>query len=173
MFKNSRVDINAVTLQTLELSINDHEKLYRKLSQGFGKDSLRELISQLKAFRHHKYMITFIDKMGFSLWWNFDNIVFIEYLLIEERFRHQGVGSSIIDSIKKEGKIIVLEVERNNEVIDFYQMNGFVLNKLNYNPIHINDYVPPDYILMSYNRELLPEEYQDFLRTISKKELQF
>ena len=103
MFKNSRVDINAVTLQTLELSINDHEKLYRKLSQGFGKDSLRELISQLKAFRHHKYMITFIDKMGFSLWWNFDNIVFIEYLLIEERFRHQGVP--LLIRLKKKGKL--------------------------------------------------------------------
>ena len=173
MYKNSRMDINAVTVCTSQLPQKSHERIYRKLEQGFGKNNLREFSSQLGAFRHIKYNITFIDKCGFALWWDFDNIIFVEYILIEELFRHQGIGSTIIDSIKKEGKMIVLEVEQGSETIGFYQINGFVCNKVNYNPIHINNYVPPKYMLMSYNRELLPEEYQDFINTISNKELQF
>jgi len=95
--------------------------------------------------------------IGFILWWDFENIRYIEHLAILPQLRNKGYGQCIIKRFtSKPEPPILLEVEHpdteiNKRRIDFYQRMGFVANKYEYKQPPYKksgNYVP--LILMTY-----------------------
>lgn len=67
------------------------------------------------------------------LYAEFPTFLFIDYLLIRPETRGKGVGTKVLEKLKKKGKTILLEVEpvdREDEDtvkrVHFYRKNGFV-----------------------------------------------
>ncbi|MFC4075909.1 GNAT family N-acetyltransferase [Salinithrix halophila] len=66
------------------------------------------------------------------LYGEFRNFIFVDYLLVSGKTRGKGVGSQVIEKLKKKGKAIILEVEEPDPAqpdtkkrIHFYEKNGF------------------------------------------------
>ena len=79
--------------------------LLKRLSDNFPATELRSKTSQQKAFSHNKYWISYIEDenqnlLGFMLWWDFNQIRFIEYLFVEKDCRHNGIGSELLKRFK-------------------------------------------------------------------------
>ncbi len=92
----------------------------------------------MKLFKNLNYNFDIIIKeeklIGFLLWWEFDNLRYIEYFATAERIRNKGYGKLIMEKfIKRSQKPILLEVELPESVIkkrriNFYERLGFQLN---------------------------------------------
>lgn len=167
------MDRKVITKKTCDLLQSDCDLLYHKLSHEFDNSLLRPMKSQRLAFKHKDYRITYIEDYGFGLWWCFDEFTFVEYLIVEKEFRGQGVGSIILNAIKRTGLLVILEIDTRSNVLYFYLRNNFKECLLDYSPIQINETPQHKLKLMSYNHALSIDEYNVFLKKISSDELQF
>lgn len=167
------MDKNIITVKTTDLATETRAIIYRELTNTFDSSLLRRRTSQEKAFNHKFYRATLSGNTGFVLWWDFPKSAFIEYLWVHKDYRMQGLGTKLINTVKDQGKIVILETNPHDSVVAFHEKNGFMTNSFVYSPIQINDLPPSDLVLMSYNRQLTAEEYQEFIRLISSEELQF
>ena len=107
--------------------------------------------------------------IGFILWWNFENVAYIEHLATLPRLRGRGYGQHILKRFTSKPKIpILLEVEHpdtemNRRRIDFYQRMGFIVNEYEYKqPPYkkCGDYVP--LMLMTYPDVISKEDIEFF-----------
>ena len=169
---DNTMDNDILTIPSMNLSTEIQVNYYGKLQREFSQSLLRPLIGQLSAFCHQQYRITYFNK-GIVLWWDFPKFAFIEYLLVYREYRRQGFGSSLLNTVKNRGKLVVLEVDPNDSVCSFYVKNGFIMNNHFYSPIQINNVPPPRLCLMTCDRELSLPEYKMFIEIISSEELQF
>ncbi len=167
------MDKRVVTKSTANLSESEQRKLYEILLGTFDISFLRTMDSQLLAFRHKDYQVTYVGSQGMCLWWSFKEFAFIEYLLIKEEYRHQGLGRQIINAIKTCNKCIVVEVDIRENVDAFYEKNGFKKCIFFYEPIQINEIPQKELMLMSFDHSLSEDEYKRFINQISEDELQF
>lgn len=104
----------------------------------FPLEERRLIDSQVKLFKNLNYNFDIIIKeeklIGLLLWWEFDNLRYIEYFATAKRIRNKGFGKLIIEKfIKRSQKPILLEVELpKSEIkqrrINFYERLGFQLN---------------------------------------------
>lgn len=167
------MDKKIITVQTSNLPNAIIDFIIQLLHNEFDDYLLRKNNSQLLAFKHSDYMISYIDNIGFSLWWNFEDFIFIEYIVILEKYRNQGYGSIILGAIKDYGKLIILEVETDSQLKKFYEINNFFSCHTPYSPIQINEKPQASLSLMSHNHELSQAEFEIFFNKISSDELQF
>ena len=167
------MDKEIITKQTLELPLNIREQVFHALESEFEQNSIRKMKSQMLAFSHNLYMISYVENKGFVLWWNFPQFIFIEYILVNDLFRNTGVGTSLLNMIKCLDRLAILEVERDGPEIEFYEKNGFYLSKIHYHPIRLNELPTSDLQLMSYDHVLSNIEYNMFMKAISSSDLQF
>lgn len=110
-------------------------KLYKK---SFPPEERRQLRTQKKIMNHQQYrfeLITVDDMfVGFILWWEFNDIRYIEHLATLPRLRGKGYGQRILERfVSESNKLVLLEVEHPTDDISrrrigFYQRTGFVLN---------------------------------------------
>lgn len=104
----------------------------------FPLEERRSLDSQVNVFKNLNYYFDVIIEdgkfIGFLLWWDFDNLRFIEYFATVESIRNKGFGKLIIETfLKRSQKPIILEVELpdsniRERRIEFYKRLGFHLN---------------------------------------------
>lgn len=167
------MDKKVITKRTCDLLDSDYELLYNQLSDGFDISFLRHYRSQKLAFKHKDYRISYVEGRGFCLWWNFDVFSFIEYLIVDKNYRNKGIGSILINAVKDVERLIIIEIESNNNVLNFYTKNGFQECFFDYNPIQINETPQLGLKLLTYDHALSKEEYGDFICKISSSELQF
>ncbi len=72
---------------------------------------------------------------AFSFWFTTKNGIRIEKLAVDERLAGRGVGSSILDSIKKKydtGDIVLRVSKKNSDAIRFYEKRGFKITRDNH-----------------------------------------
>ena len=168
------MDKDVITRKTSDLSTAECKQLIERLSDEFENDYLRKMHSQLSVFKHKDYRMSYIGGKGFILWWEFDDLVFIEYLLVCKQYRNQGFGSKLLNAVKQLNRVVILEVESENKSLKhFYSKNGFKESAIKYEPIQINEGVQCGLELMSFNHELSIQEYDLFISIISADELQF
>jgi hypothetical protein len=167
------MDKRVITKRTVDISELKYSDLYDMLSYEFDKTFLRRIESQILAFRHRDYRVSYIDKCGFGLWWCFERFSFLEYIVIEKMNRGQGMGSLILNAIKSQSNLVIVEVHIGDKVKDFYLKNGFKECQMDYFPIQINEEPQKGLMLMSYNHTLSEAEYSAFIKKISMDELQF
>ncbi|QSO48957.1 GNAT family N-acetyltransferase [Alicyclobacillus mengziensis] len=105
---------------------------YDRLSNYFPDHELKhegqmnELIDDHEAYKVHEdedFVVTYAD---------FPDFIFIDYLLVSPKTRGKGTGTKVLDTFKKRGKTIILEVEPPDaddtdtlKRIRFYEKNGF------------------------------------------------
>ena len=166
------------TTKTSIIKTNFLEKIIDLLKETFSNCELRSDESQKKAFLHTNYRISYCmcndDIVGFVLWWDFDSIIFVEYLCVANNYQHNYIGSSLLDSLTTIRKMIVVEVAKDKNKKKFYKNNNYVYNKRKYDPIPLNnDSNVNNYYIFSYKRALTNLEYSSFVRTIHLEEYQF
>ena len=167
------MDKKPITLNTNCLSEENLSAIYKELSLNFDNSLLRLPRSQLKALKHQNYKISYIDNIGMSLWWLFDEFAFIEYLMIKEEHRNKGFGCLLLDEIKTYGKCTIVEVEVKSSVANFYKKNGFKQCLIKYVPVQINENPQEGLFLMSYDHMLSKDEFNRFMKKIRQDDLQF
>ena len=136
-------------------------KVWNLYKKSFPPEERRQLRTQRKVMGNPLYHFELItdnnEFIGFILWWDFENIKYIEHLAILPRLRNKGYGQRIIKRFTSKPKsTILLEVEHPNTEINkrrmvFYQRIGFVVNEYEYKqPPYkkCGNYVP--LILMTY-----------------------
>ncbi|NQF12844.1 GNAT family N-acetyltransferase [Brevibacillus sp. HB1.3] len=106
---------------------------YDRLNEYFPEYEMKKE-GQIQALIRETDIYHKVDTDKFLLLYaEFPTFIFIDYLLINPATRGQGIGTKVIQTLKKRGKDIILEVEpidRNDEDsikrVHFYQKNGFV-----------------------------------------------
>ena len=144
--------------------------LYKK---SFPPEERRQLRTQEKVMGNPLYHFEIIadndEFIGFILWWNFENVKYIEHLATLPQLRGKGYGQHILKRFTSKPETpILLEVEHphteiNQRRINFYQRIGFAVNKYEYKqPPHkkCGNYVP--LILMTYPNILSKENIRLF-----------
>lgn len=165
--------------QTKDLSSNQMSALIYKLLKNFKSIELRSSVSQQKAFMHDNYRISYLSDdsnnlIGFMLWWDFDNLRFVEYILVSNEYRNNGIGSLLLKSCIIEDKPVIIEVEIDSNVQKFYTKNRFVKNKMLYNPIPLQKGNEVNkYLLYTYKDIITNNILEEFLSTIHLDEYQF
>lgn len=164
---------------TKKLSNSQKCDLINKLLENFKSIELRSSISQQKAFMHDDYRISYFsdDKnnfIGFMLWWDFNHLRFIEYIYVSKEYRHYGIGSLLLKSCIIEEIPVIVEVETEANIQDFYIKNCFVKNQILYDPIPLQDGNEVNqYLLYSYKNIITFDILEKFLFTIHLDEYQF
>ena len=150
--------------------------LYKK---SFPPEERRQFRTQRKIMDNPLYHFEIIadndEFIGFILWWNFENIRYIEHLAILPQLRGKGYGQQILKRFtSKSDTPILLEVEHpdteiNKRRIGFYQHIGFVINEYEYKQPPFKkhgNYVP--LLLMTYPTILSKEDIQFFCQQYSE-----
>ena len=104
----------------------------------FPKEERRSLGLQKEIMKNPNYHFDILRLdgffVGFILWWQFEDIKYIEHLATEPEYRGKGYGKNIIEHFISECEdFIILEVEMpsntiNKRRIDFYERLKFKLN---------------------------------------------
>jgi predicted GNAT superfamily acetyltransferase len=105
---------------------------YQKLNRYFPEEEMKkkeQMDALIKENPHYKkeesdqYLI---------LYGEYDEFIFVDYILVDKRARGQGIGKTVLEELKRKQKSIVLEVEPidkdDPDTVKrerFYQANGF------------------------------------------------
>lgn len=140
----------------------------------FPLEERRLLDSQIKLFTNSKYhfdiIIEDITFIGFILWWEFDDLRFVEYFATVEHLRNKGFGKLILDQfIKKDQNPILLEVElptteMKKRRIHFYERLGFHLNNHSYEIPPMHDGFPAlELLIMTFPQPISEKDVRTFI----------
>lgn len=161
---------------TYELSVGLLDGFWEKMNDSFKDSELRSQFSQYKAFSHRKYRVSYFEQKNnnaFALWWDFEDIIFVEYILVSPGLKRNGLGSKLLEHLVKKSKEVVLEVEQDSTLDDFYKKNGFVCNSYAYSAISLQGSEPNKYHIYSFKKMLSKEQYDKFIELINKPQYQF
>jgi Acetyltransferases len=155
------------------------KKAWNLYKKSFPPEERRQLCTQRKIMDNPLYHFEIItdnnEFTGFILWWDFENIRYIEHLAILPQLRGKGYGQHVLKRFTSRPEIpTLLEVEHpdteiNKRRIDFYQRIGFVINKYEYKQPPYKkrgNYVP--LILMTYPKIISKENINLFCQQFSK-----
>ncbi|MBE5933817.1 MAG: GNAT family N-acetyltransferase [Lachnospiraceae bacterium] len=123
----------------------EFEQVYRIMEASFPSDEHRPYEEQLELLDNTNYQIyvaketdNSLEIKGFMAVWQFENLSFIEHFAVDSKYRNTGLGSRMLQEIKKHltGRVC-LEVELpDNDIakrrIEFYQRNGLYYNDYPY-----------------------------------------
>lgn len=133
IFSVSSIEIG----NTFEFSLREKHQYYKKIWEPKSEDidELNTIIEQghsFGAFENDELIGWAI--CNFRKW---NNSLFIENILISERFRGQNIGRLLIKNINREARelqcrIVELETQNTNySAIKFYQKAGFMITGIN------------------------------------------
>ena len=152
---------------------NYFREAWRLYENSFPLEERRLIDSQVKLFKNSNYNFDILIKeekfISFLLWWEFDNLRYIEYFATVESLRNKGFGKHFIKKfIKRSQKPIILEVELPQSVIqqrriNFYERLGFQLNNHFYEIAPMNEgFSALKLLIMSFPYAISEEEVSNF-----------
>ncbi len=155
---------------------NDAISLY---TNSFPLCERRDIPSHEIALTYSDYHFDFIIKdnsfIGFMLYWQTDEFIFLEHFAILPSLRNKGYGKNALNLLKEKNKTIILEIEPPIDDLtvrrlNFYKRNGFNLTNLNHIQLkyHKND---NDLVLkiMSYPQPIGEKQYIIFNAYLKEK----
>lgn len=166
-----------------KIKSDNFDAVYEIMEKSFPPDERRtyeEQKSLLDRPDYHIYIPESGDDLnviqGFIALWQFEEISFIEHLAVDNRLRNAGLGTGMLEDIRKilSGKIC-LEVELpNTEIakrrIAFYQRNGFSYNDYPYmQPAITKGRNPIPLRIMTTGERLCEEEFNYIKEILYKK----
>ena len=107
--------------------------VYSDMTGQFPVEELKTYEHFLKYFDNDNYCFYMADDIGYILFANIDNYIWVDYLAVFEKYRSMGFGSKILDLIKKEFKNyngIFFEVEKvdENKINTIKRKNFYIKN---------------------------------------------
>lgn len=150
------IQINRLT-QPLEFE----EALKNIYHYSFPSDERREWDNLMKLTHHQNFNLHSIlhnnVPIGLITLWKLPEFIFIEHFAIDKTFRGKGIGSEVLNELKKEVSAkIILETEEPDTKpamrrINFYKRLGFHLCQEDYyQPAYSKDKEAVKMLLMSY-----------------------
>lgn len=129
------------------IDIRNFDQMYELMDKSFPPDEHRPYEEQKSLFHKQLYKVyglysSDLSKgkklQGFLATWNFNEIVFVEHFAVDSSMRNQGVGSKMIQELKRlTDARLCLEVEPpetelTKRRIAFYERNGFIYHDFAY-----------------------------------------
>lgn len=145
-------------------------RLYKK---SFPPEERRQLRTQRKTMDNPLYRFEIVEDgyefAGFILWWEFDDVRYVEHLATLPRLRGKGCGTRILaEFVSRSDGPVLLEVEHPTDGISrrrvgFYRRAGFVLNGCEYrHPPYKRGGEYVSLALMTYPRAITVGEAERF-----------
>lgn len=167
-----------------KLESDNFDAVYEIMENSFPPDERRTYEEQKALLKRPDYHIFIPDLgddskviQGFAAMWQFEEISFIEHLAVDNRLRNLGLGTRMLEDIRKNvsGKIC-LEVELPDtdmakRRIAFYQRNGFCYNDYPYMQPAISKGRNPIPLRIMTTGERLCEEEFNYVKDILYKKV--
>lgn len=109
---------------------------YKRLNNYFPEDEMKEQQHMEKLLNEKPYYHKEVTQDYILVYGEYEEFIFIDYLLVDGKKRGKGIGSKVLKSITDKGKVILLEVEpidaAENETAarqQFYLKNDFKIAK--------------------------------------------
>ena len=132
----------------------------------------RTLKKQIEALEDEMYYSTIICEndilIGLIFYWKYGKYSYIEHLAISPSLRGKNYGSKILKSFCEDNKYTILEIDNPIDEIsikrlNFYSKLGFKLQDFEHiHPPYRQEYDGHNLKIMSFNRDLSKEEYDEF-----------
>lgn len=141
--------------------------------KSFPRHERRHLFTQVKVLReplYHFEVITDDEQfIGILLWWDLDDVRYIEHFATVPRLRGRGYGAQILQQfIARSPLPVLLEVEHptdpvSHRRVDFYRRAGFTLNEHPYtHPPYKRSGTPVSLSLMTYPTAITADDTTHF-----------
>lgn len=156
-------------------------QLFEIMEYSFPGDERRDFEDHFNEFRNPRFRSLVHTKngrlAGFMNYWQLTGIVYLEHFAVAGEFRGQGMGSELMDVLRKTiSSPIILEAEppEKSETaarrINFYKRLGFHLNEYEYyQPPYHKGEKPVRLMIMSAPAPLLEKEF-DVVKTLIYRE---
>ena len=165
-------------MEVCKLENTEHSnfpKAWALYTDAFPEEERRLINSQSRIMTHDNYHFDLIFRddyfLGILLWWEFDDLRYIEHFATLPHYRGKGYGQSILtEFIKRDSKLIILELELpdtaiNKRRIQFYKRLGFHLSDHFYQqPPYRKNGLPIQLLLMSHPLSLTDKQIIHFVR---------
>lgn len=148
---------------------NDTMKIYQTSFPIFEQRIIKDQIEALENKNYYSTIICENDRLiGLLFYWKYDNYVYIEHLAISLSLRGKKYGSKILKTFCENNKNIILEIDNpideiSRKRLKFYSEIGFKLQEFDHiHPPYRKEYNGHKLKIMSFNRDLSKEEYNQF-----------
>ncbi|MBO4982583.1 MAG: GNAT family N-acetyltransferase [Clostridia bacterium] len=160
-------------------NINLFERAFALYKSSFPEEERRDEAEQERALKKDDYHFDLIMDgdtfIGVMLYWETDNLVFLEHFTTCPEIRGNGYGKKALDLLKAKNKLILLEIETPADEITqrrygFYKRNGFVMNSVLHiqAKYHVGD-EDLELKVLTYPRALENDEYRDFYEYMTRE----
>lgn len=143
--------------------------IYRNSFPIFEQRDIKNQISVLEDVNYNCIAVCDRDLLvGLLFYWEFDKYIYIEHLGILGELRGKNYGSKILRKFCKGDRNIILEIDPpiddlSIKRLKFYNKLGFLLQDFEHiHPPYRRGYEGHNLKIMSYNRGLSTEEYEQF-----------
>lgn len=148
---------------------DDAMKIYQASFPIFEQRTLKK---QIEALEDEMYYSTIICEnntlIGLIFYWKYGKYTYIEHLAISPSLRGKNYGSKILKAFCEDNKDTILEIDNPIDEIsikrlNFYSKIGFKLQDFEHiHPPYRQEYDGHNLKIMSFNRDLSKEEYEEF-----------
>lgn len=153
-----------------------NDEMYKKAialyNESFPYHEKREEKSQIEILKNSLYhfLLAFDNEsfIGLVLYWENDGFIYVEHLCVMKEKRNQHYGEKILNELKRENKVIILEIDPPIDEIAkrrelFYDCCGFKTNDFSHiHPSYHKDCSGHLLRIMSYPNVLRKKEYSLF-----------
>lgn len=160
---------------------NSHlfEKAFELYKNSFPVEERRDECEQQRVLENIDYHFDLIindgNFIGIMLYWEIDNLLYLEHFTTLPEMRGQGYGKHALDLLKNKGKTILLEIEPPVDDITqrryaFYRRNDFILNPYRHiqAKYHLGD-EDLELKILSHPKALKDEEYRVFYEYMTRE----
>ncbi|GAA0068169.1 MAG: GNAT family N-acetyltransferase [Clostridium perfringens] len=148
---------------------NDAIKIYETSFPIFEQRTIKNQIEVLEDKDYHSTIICENNSLiGLLFYWKYGKYTYIEHLAISPNLRGKNYGSKILKTFCEDNKYTILEIDNPIDEISikrlkFYSKIGFKLQNFEHiHPPYRNGYEGHNLKIMSFNRDLSKEEYDEF-----------
>lgn len=156
------------------ISDSDFSKIWLLYQKSFPVEEKRTLLNQKSVMGNEMYTVESIfynnDFIGFIMWWQFPEFLYLEHFSVSETKRNKGFGELIMRKFQNlHLQAIVLEVDMPvsdmaKRRISFYKRLGFYVNDIEYKQALYNDNIKDvELLLMSYPSYIDDDSYRFFV----------
>lgn len=166
--------MNSIRLKTIsDTYFSQAWKLYM---EAFPPEERKTFEDQTRIMKnpmyHYDVMVVENELIGFLLWWDLEEVRYIDHFATVKEQRNKGYGKLILEKFMNDHeKSVLLEVELpdsslNERRIKFYERIGFKLNHHHYQLPIFNEGKPAlQFLLMTYPELISANDVAHFVKT--------
>lgn len=159
---------------------DDAMKIYEASFPIFEQRTLKNQIEALENEMYYSSIICENGKLiGIVFYWKYGKYTYIEHLAISPSLRGKNYGSKILRDFCKDNKDTILEIDNPIDEISikrlkFYSKIGFKLQDFEHiHPPYRQEYDGHYLKVLSFNRDLSKEEYEEFNTFLKTKVMKY